>query len=165
MLSWWIIGKLLIHHTTYCRVADMGVVNKMTAQNLAIVFGPTLLVSDSNKDSQLTDMGDQYRLVEAMVNNFHAIFEVEEASSALATLTAGMDPKTAARMQDALRKIEEAQKNLQMSKSVRYTTVLQLPCLTTSLVFWSGCNEDLGTVHQHGSPRGKPASSNNPCSC
>lgn len=53
------------------RVMDKSSVNRMTAQNLAIVFGPTLMGTDSN----LADSGFQSKVVETILLNTYQIFD------------------------------------------------------------------------------------------
>ncbi|KAF9934392.1 hypothetical protein FBU30_002216 [Linnemannia zychae] len=57
-------------------------VNKMGASNLGLIFGPTLCSTSggANGDAvnDLADMGLQCRIVESLLNNYDAIFEIDE---------------------------------------------------------------------------------------
>ncbi|ESO00826.1 hypothetical protein HELRODRAFT_82443, partial [Helobdella robusta] len=74
-----ILHKLPVHHfETFKylsrhlkRVALKGDSNKMTANNISIVFGPTLICSREEHDvnSLIVDMPDQCRVVEACINH------------------------------------------------------------------------------------------------
>jgi hypothetical protein len=50
---------------------DKSAINRMTPQNLAIVFGPTLMGTDSN----LADSGFQSKVVETILLNTYQIFD------------------------------------------------------------------------------------------
>jgi len=55
-------------------------VNKMGTQNLAIVFAPTMLRPEGEKESMASILGDSmhsHRLMEAFIENFSAIFDGE----------------------------------------------------------------------------------------
>ncbi|OIW31004.1 RhoGAP-domain-containing protein [Coniochaeta ligniaria NRRL 30616] len=53
------------------RVIENSAVNRMSTQNLAIVFGPTLMGTDSN----LADSGFQSKVVETILQNTYQIFD------------------------------------------------------------------------------------------
>lgn len=53
------------------RVIENSSVNRMSTQNLAIVFGPTLMGTDSN----LADSGFQSKVVETILQNTYQIFD------------------------------------------------------------------------------------------
>lgn len=54
-------------------VIDNAAVNRMNSQNLAIVFGPTLMGTGANSD--IADAGWQVRVVETILNNTYQIFD------------------------------------------------------------------------------------------
>jgi len=54
-------------------VADRHETNKMTADNLAVVFAPTLMRSN-NELCAFADLSQQRKLVEFLVLNYHEIF-------------------------------------------------------------------------------------------
>ena len=56
-----------------CRVADQHETNKMTADNLAVVFAPTLMRSN-NELCAFADLSQQRKLVEFLILNYHEIF-------------------------------------------------------------------------------------------
>ncbi|XP_023932057.1 rho GTPase-activating protein 21 isoform X1 [Lingula anatina] len=57
------------------KVASYGHVNKMDARNLAIVFGPTLVrTTDESMYSLVTDMSDQCRIVETIIQHNQWMF-------------------------------------------------------------------------------------------
>ncbi|KAK4219010.1 hypothetical protein QBC37DRAFT_166256 [Rhypophila decipiens] len=58
------------------RVMENASVNRMSSQNLAIVFGPTLMGSGSN--SLIADSGWQIRVVETILNNTYQIFDDDD---------------------------------------------------------------------------------------
>ncbi|KAF9129110.1 hypothetical protein BGW39_004452 [Mortierella sp. 14UC] len=58
-------------------------VNKMGASNLGLIFGPTLTstsggAAGGDAVTNLADMGLQCRIIEALLNNYSAIFDIEE---------------------------------------------------------------------------------------
>uniref|UniRef100_A0A3Q3EYU1 Rho GTPase activating protein 21a n=1 Tax=Labrus bergylta TaxID=56723 RepID=A0A3Q3EYU1_9LABR len=56
-------------------VADNSEKNKMEPRNLAIVFGPTLVrTTEDNMTHMVTHMPDQYRIVEALIQNYDWFF-------------------------------------------------------------------------------------------
>ncbi|XP_034416206.1 rho GTPase-activating protein 21 isoform X2 [Cyclopterus lumpus] len=56
-------------------VADNSEKNKMEPRNLAIVFGPTLVrTTEDNMTHMVTHMPDQYRIVEALIQNYEWFF-------------------------------------------------------------------------------------------
>jgi hypothetical protein len=55
------------------RVMDNSSVNRMSSQNLAIVFGPTLLGTAPN--SSITDAGWQVRVIDTILQNTYQIFD------------------------------------------------------------------------------------------
>ncbi|XP_037311334.2 rho GTPase-activating protein 21 isoform X1 [Pungitius pungitius] len=56
-------------------VADNSEKNKMEPRNLAIVFGPTLVrTTEDNMTHMVTHMPDQYRIVEALIQNYNWFF-------------------------------------------------------------------------------------------
>uniref|UniRef100_H2XWX6 Rho-GAP domain-containing protein n=1 Tax=Ciona intestinalis TaxID=7719 RepID=H2XWX6_CIOIN len=69
--------KFLISHLR--RVADNCDVNKMEVRNLAIVFGPTLVRStiSDNMATMVTDMSDQCRIVESVLQHNEHFFSGE----------------------------------------------------------------------------------------
>nr|XP_026690538.1 rho GTPase-activating protein 21 isoform X4 [Ciona intestinalis] len=71
--------KFLISHLR--RVADNCDVNKMEVRNLAIVFGPTLVRStiSDNMATMVTDMSDQCRIVESVLQHAAWMFTENEA--------------------------------------------------------------------------------------
>uniref|UniRef100_H2YYA7 Rho-GAP domain-containing protein n=1 Tax=Ciona savignyi TaxID=51511 RepID=H2YYA7_CIOSA len=76
--------KFLISHLR--KVADNCDVNKMEVRNLAIVFGPTLVRStiSDNMATMVTDMSDQCRIVESVLQHAAWFFtedETEESSA------------------------------------------------------------------------------------
>jgi len=72
--------KFLVAHLR--KVADCSDVNKMEVRNLAIVFGPTLVRStiSDNMTTMVTDMSDQCRIVESILQHesFFFVGEHEE---------------------------------------------------------------------------------------
>ncbi|XP_010788112.1 rho GTPase-activating protein 21a isoform X3 [Notothenia coriiceps] len=68
-------------------VADNSDKNKMEPRNLAIVFGPTLVrTTEDNMTHMVTHMPDQYRIVEALIQNYHWFF-TEEGNEDPATMS------------------------------------------------------------------------------
>ena len=63
--------KYLLAHL--CRVAEKGAANKMFAENLGAVFGPSLMRSPREDD--LSTMGVQCVVIEYMIKRFHECFE------------------------------------------------------------------------------------------
>jgi hypothetical protein len=60
-------------------VAKQCEVNKMEVRNLAIVFGPTLVrPADDNMLSMVTDMAQQCRIIETILNNCEWFFDEDE---------------------------------------------------------------------------------------
>ncbi len=57
------------------RVMDQAASNRMNSQNLAIVFGPTLM--GSNAGSNIADAGWQVRVVDTILQNTYQIFDDE----------------------------------------------------------------------------------------
>lgn len=55
------------------RVSDLAHLNRMTVQNLAIVFGPTLM--GANTGPNIQDAGWQVKVVETILNNTYQIFD------------------------------------------------------------------------------------------
>ncbi|KAG0295389.1 hypothetical protein BGZ96_011860 [Linnemannia gamsii] len=55
-------------------------VNKMGASNLGLIFGPTLTSTSGGGDAvtELADMGLQCRIIEALLNNYGAIFDIDD---------------------------------------------------------------------------------------
>lgn len=55
-------------------------VNKMGASNLGLIFGPTLTSTSGGGDAvtELADMGLQCRIIESLLNNYGAIFDIED---------------------------------------------------------------------------------------
>ncbi|KAF8928598.1 hypothetical protein BGZ47_001521 [Haplosporangium gracile] len=55
-------------------------VNKMGASNLGLIFGPTLTNTSGDGDAvtNLADMGLQCRIIEALLNNYGAIFDIDD---------------------------------------------------------------------------------------
>ena len=59
--------RLLSRHL--CKVVEKSAVNKMETRNIAIVFGPTLVrAGDDNMISMVTDMAQQCRIIESILN-------------------------------------------------------------------------------------------------
>ncbi|KAM8822577.1 rho GTPase-activating protein 21a isoform 2-T2 [Spinachia spinachia] len=74
-------------------VADNSEKNKMEPRNLAIVFGPTLVrTTEDNMTHMVTHMPDQYRIVEALIQNYNWFF-TEDGNG---------DPVTASRHDSAV---------------------------------------------------------------
>ncbi|XP_077952286.1 rho GTPase-activating protein 21a isoform X6 [Gasterosteus aculeatus] len=74
-------------------VADNSEKNKMEPRNLAIVFGPTLVrTTEDNMTHMVTHMPDQYRIVEALIQNYNWFF-TEDGNG---------DPVTASRNDSAV---------------------------------------------------------------
>ncbi|NWS44872.1 GMIP protein, partial [Probosciger aterrimus] len=70
------------------RVAENYKENKMSPNNLGIVFGPTLIRPGAGSDvsmSCLVDSGYQAQLVEFLIQNYERVFGMEELPSSLAT--------------------------------------------------------------------------------
>ncbi|NXH17064.1 GMIP protein, partial [Bucco capensis] len=64
-----------------CRVADKYEENKMSPNNLGIVFGPTLLRPSSGNDASMScllDSAYQAQLVEFLIQNYERIFGLDE---------------------------------------------------------------------------------------
>lgn len=98
----------------------MGSVNKMTEQNLAIVFGPTLMTVEQGEQTSLGDMSEQYRVVEHLLTYYNWMFQVDEDEPDLkevAAITEGMDADTAARVAEAMRKMEQAAREHRQSQA------------------------------------------------
>ena len=55
------------------RVTEASSINRMNSQNLAIVFGPTLL--GTAPGSNIADAGWQVRVVDTILNNTYQIFD------------------------------------------------------------------------------------------
>ncbi|CAG8593943.1 9284_t:CDS:10 [Dentiscutata erythropus] len=55
------------------RVRQQGADNRMTAKNLAVVFGPTLL-RGPNPNSELLDMASKNRIIEYIIENVNTLF-------------------------------------------------------------------------------------------
>ncbi|KAG0206326.1 hypothetical protein BGX28_002227 [Mortierella sp. GBA30] len=72
--------KFLMCHLN--RVQANQAVNKMGASNLGLIFGPTLTSTSGGAGgdavSDLADMGLQCRVIETLLNNYGAIFDIEE---------------------------------------------------------------------------------------
>ena len=61
-----------------CKVMQNSEVNKMEVRNLAIVFGPTLVrTADDNMLAMVTDMSQQCRIIESILNNCEWFFDEE----------------------------------------------------------------------------------------
>ncbi|XP_034717388.1 rho GTPase-activating protein 21 isoform X3 [Etheostoma cragini] len=74
-------------------VAENSEKNKMEPRNLAIVFGPTLVrTTEDNMTHMVTHMPDQYRIVEALIQNYDWFF----------TDDGNGDPVTASREESAV---------------------------------------------------------------
>lgn len=72
--------RLMANHL--CKVAERSEVNKMSLQNLAIVFGPTLVrASDDNMMSMVTDMSHQCKIIESVLSNCAWFFKDDPSSS------------------------------------------------------------------------------------
>ena len=62
-----------------CKVVENSAVNKMEVRNLAIVFGPTLVrTADDNMLSMVTDMAQQCRIIEAIINHCEWFFNEDQ---------------------------------------------------------------------------------------
>ena len=57
------------------RVVENSAVNRMNSQNLAIVFGPTLMGTGAS--SNIADAGWQVRVVDTILQNTYQIFDDE----------------------------------------------------------------------------------------
>ncbi|NWX08602.1 RHG15 protein, partial [Caloenas nicobarica] len=57
-----------------CRVMERADVNRMTCQNIGIVFGPTLLRPEREPGSLAADMTQQNQAVELLLAHFDCIF-------------------------------------------------------------------------------------------
>ncbi|RIB07463.1 hypothetical protein C2G38_428257 [Gigaspora rosea] len=57
------------------RVRQQGADNRMTAKNLSVVFGPTLL-RGPNPNNELLDMASKNRIVEYIIENVNALFPI-----------------------------------------------------------------------------------------
>ena len=68
---------MLIHHLH--RIHGRSSVNLMTARNLGVVFGPTLMRS-RNPGAEFSDMAGKALSVEWLVENAPTIFEQHSAS-------------------------------------------------------------------------------------
>ncbi|KAF9093860.1 hypothetical protein BGX23_002840 [Mortierella sp. AD031] len=73
--------KFLMCHLN--KVQANQVVNKMGASNLGLIFGPTLTstsggAAGGDAVTDLADMGLQCRIVESLLNNYGAIFDIDE---------------------------------------------------------------------------------------
>ncbi|NXY47911.1 GMIP protein, partial [Ceuthmochares aereus] len=69
------------------RVAEKYEENKMSPNNLGIVFGPTLIRPDAGSDvsmSCLVDSGYQAQLVEFLIQNYERVFGMDDLPSSLA---------------------------------------------------------------------------------
>lgn len=55
-------------------------VNKMGTSNLGLIFGPTLTSTSGGGDAvtELADMGLQCRIIESLLNNYSAIFDIDD---------------------------------------------------------------------------------------
>jgi len=68
------------------RVAEKYEENKMSPNNLGIVFGPTLIRPGSGSDvsmSCLVDSGYQAQIVEFLIQNYERVFGMEDLPSSL----------------------------------------------------------------------------------
>ena len=70
--------RMLIHHLH--RIHERSSVNLMTARNLGVVFGPTLMRS-RNPGAEFSDMAGKALTIEWLVENAPALFD--QASSSL----------------------------------------------------------------------------------
>eukprot|EP00049_Salpingoeca_infusionum_P004099 m.74852 g.74852 ORF g.74852 m.74852 type:complete len:1446 (-) comp12414_c1_seq1:705-5042(-) len=86
--------KFLIGHLS--EVVERSVSNKMTTNNIALVFGPTLCSVDTEDQLSMSDMSNSYKLVEALITHYEPLFGVKPAD--------GKD----ALIREGLRKLEEA---------------------------------------------------------
>ncbi|KAF9181605.1 hypothetical protein BGZ51_005297 [Haplosporangium sp. Z 767] len=70
--------KFLMCHLN--RVQANQAVNMMGASNLGLIFGPTLTSTSESSDAvkDLVDMGLQCKVVESLLTNYEAIFDIEE---------------------------------------------------------------------------------------
>lgn len=80
-------GGLHVHRRSLirsCSVANKNHVNRMTASNLALVFGPTLMVVDATAaQASLADVNGQYKVVELMITYFSWLFSQEQSTDEL----------------------------------------------------------------------------------
>jgi hypothetical protein len=61
------------------RVSQHSAQNRMTANNLAIVFGPTLMIGQTSAPNEnFGDSGYQARVIETILNNTYQIFDDDE---------------------------------------------------------------------------------------
>ena len=65
---------IFIHFCPFSRVIDKGSVNKMYSQNVAIVFGPTLLRAEGDPFEMAKLTPVQNGIVEVMLIEFDKIF-------------------------------------------------------------------------------------------
>ena len=66
--------RIQLHcNISFYRVADLHETNKMTADNLAVVFAPTLMKS-IDEQCAFADLSQQRKLVEFLILNYHEIF-------------------------------------------------------------------------------------------
>ncbi|NXC44601.1 RHG15 protein, partial [Penelope pileata] len=64
--------RFLVAHL--CRVMEQADINRMTRQNLGIVFGPTLLRPEREPSSLAAGMAQQNQAVELLLAHFDCIF-------------------------------------------------------------------------------------------
>lgn len=57
------------------RVMENSATTRMTAQNLSIVFGPTLMGTSSAASTNLADAGWQVRVIETILGSTYEIFD------------------------------------------------------------------------------------------
>lgn len=79
-------GKPLTVLFPFPRVAEKYEENKMSPNNLGIVFGPTLIRPGSGNDvsmSCLVDSGYQAQIVEFLIQNYERVFGMDDLPSSL----------------------------------------------------------------------------------
>jgi hypothetical protein len=70
----------MINFFFLCSVREQSDENLMTAKNLAVVFGPTLL-RDQDSSRDLLDMNAKNATVEYIISNSAALFSTQEEAS------------------------------------------------------------------------------------
>ncbi|KAK6311209.1 hypothetical protein J4Q44_G00192640 [Coregonus suidteri] len=104
------------------RVTEQAEENKMTASNLGIIFGPTL-VKPRHTDaevslSSLVDYPYQALMVELLVRHFHMIFDLSSPSSSSSTTTSTEKEQRLSRHSTSLLDIKESAKVYKRHSSV-----------------------------------------------
>ncbi|KAG0256227.1 hypothetical protein BG011_004693 [Mortierella polycephala] len=83
--------KFLMCHLN--RVQSNQAVNMMGASNLGLIFGPTLTSTSESSDAvrDLVDMGLQCKVVESLLTNYEAIFDIEDEEEGVNDINQGLD--------------------------------------------------------------------------